>query len=63
MKLNSENLIVQHDTDCIFPNYGNFFDLKDVVNEFLDNYNERVHSTTWYTLREITERIKDSEFI
>ena len=39
------------------------FDLKDVVNEFLVYYNERVHSTTGYTPREITERKKDSEFI
>ena len=39
------------------------FDLKDVVNEFLVYNNERVHSTTGYTPREITERTKDSEFI
>ena len=42
---------------------GKNFDLKDVVNEFLVYYNERVHSTTGYTPREITERAKDSEFI
>ena len=25
MELNSENLIVQHDKDCIFPNYEGFW--------------------------------------
>ena len=30
---------------------GKDFDLKDVVNEFLVYYNERIHCTTGYTLR------------
>ena len=34
------------------------FDLNDFINEFLVYYNERVHSTTWYATREITERAK-----
>ena len=42
---------------------GKKFDLKDVENEFLVYYNERVHSTTGYTSKEIIERAKDSEFI
>ena len=50
-------------TQIVFSLTWERFWFKDVVNEFLDYYNERVHSTTGYTPREITERAKDSEFI